>query len=248
MFTSGTAPPSGVKLSWAAFTAPVDVPVVERGEEPGGGGAEAHLLALHVRRAAQRLDARVAVELEARREADGGDPEHEHRREDRPALAPVADEAAEREGERERDREQRPDLDQVRERGRVLERVRRVRVRDPAAVRPELLDRLLARDRRRGRSTAPRPRPSCASARPRRLWTTPWLASTSAIDERERQQHARRRSASGRPRSCRSCPSGGATIPRMSATATAMPTAAETKFCTASPAIWVRWLIVDSPP
>ena len=31
------------------------------------------------------------------------------------------------------------------------------------------------------------------------------------------------------------------------ATATAMPTAAETKFCTASPAIWTRWPIVDSP-
>ena len=35
--------------------------------------------------------------------------------------------------------------------------------------------------------------------------------------------------------------------PRISATATAMPTAADTKFCTARPAIWVRWLIVDSP-
>ena len=35
--------------------------------------------------------------------------------------------------------------------------------------------------------------------------------------------------------------------PRTSATATAMPTAAETKFCTVSPAIWVRWLMVDSP-
>ncbi len=35
--------------------------------------------------------------------------------------------------------------------------------------------------------------------------------------------------------------------PRINATATAMPTAAETKFCTARPAICVRWLIVDSP-
>ena len=34
----------------------------------------------------------------------------------------------------------------------------------------------------------------------------------------------------------------------MSAAITAMPAAAETKFCTASPIIWVRWLIVDSPP
>ena len=36
--------------------------------------------------------------------------------------------------------------------------------------------------------------------------------------------------------------------PRIRATTTAMPTAAETKFWTVSPAIWVRWAMVDSPP
>ena len=36
-------------------------------------------------------------------------------------------------------------------------------------------------------------------------------------------------------------------IPRITATAIAIPTAADTKFCTARPAIWVRWVIVDSP-
>ncbi|SLH43401.1 Uncharacterised protein [Mycobacteroides abscessus subsp. abscessus] len=36
------------------------------------------------------------------------------------------------------------------------------------------------------------------------------------------------------------------TRPRISATATAIPTAAETKFCTASPADWVSGLIVVS--
>jgi hypothetical protein len=35
--------------------------------------------------------------------------------------------------------------------------------------------------------------------------------------------------------------------PRINATATAMPTPAETKFCTARPAICTRWPIVDSP-
>ena len=34
----------------------------------------------------------------------------------------------------------------------------------------------------------------------------------------------------------------------MSAAMVAMPAAADTKFCTASPTIWVRWLIVASPP
>ena len=37
-------------------------------------------------------------------------------------------------------------------------------------------------------------------------------------------------------------------MPRMMATTTAMPAAADTKFCTVSPTIWLRWLIVDSPP
>src|ERR1700751_445322 len=35
--------------------------------------------------------------------------------------------------------------------------------------------------------------------------------------------------------------------PRNSATIAAMPTAADTKFCTASPAIWLGYDIVDSP-
>ena len=116
------------------MTAPVDVPVVEAANDSGGGGAEAHLLALHVGLA--RVDARVAVELEAGRKAYGRTPEDEHGREDRPPLAPVPDEPPERERQRERDREQRPVLDEVRERRGVLERMRGVRVRDPAAVRP----------------------------------------------------------------------------------------------------------------
>ena len=37
MFTSGTAPPPGVKLSWAAMTAPVDVPVVEAAKRADAG-------------------------------------------------------------------------------------------------------------------------------------------------------------------------------------------------------------------
>jgi hypothetical protein len=34
MFASGTAPPSGVKLSWDAMTAPADVPVVDAAKSP----------------------------------------------------------------------------------------------------------------------------------------------------------------------------------------------------------------------
>ena len=86
-----------------------------------------------------------------------------------------------------------------------------------------------------------------AWVKPWRFCTTPWLASTIAITI-----------ASGsstrivpRVRSTQKLPivaERRRTKPRISATATARPTAAETKFCTARPAIWVRWLIVSSPP
>ena len=38
MLTSGTAPPPGVKLSWAAMTAPVEVPVVVAANRPEAPG------------------------------------------------------------------------------------------------------------------------------------------------------------------------------------------------------------------
>jgi len=37
------------------------------------------------------------------------------------------------------------------------------------------------------------------------------------------------------------------TMPRTRATAMAMPTAADTKFCTVKPSSWVRWLMACSP-
>jgi hypothetical protein len=86
-----------------------------------------------------------------------------------------------------------------------------------------------------------------ASALPRSDWTTPWLTRMSAKTVESGSSTrvvVRVRSAqkfpivAERPR----------TSPRTRATATAMPTAAETKFCTVSPAISVRWLMVDSPP
>ena len=53
-----------------------------------------------------------------------------------------------------------------------------------------------------------------------------------------------------RVRSTQKLPSRSVVVrakPRTSAIATAMPTAADRKFCTASPAICTRWPIVDSP-
>ena len=48
MFTRGAVPPSGVKLSWAAMTAPVEVPVVDAANSRRRGRPEPDLLALHV--------------------------------------------------------------------------------------------------------------------------------------------------------------------------------------------------------
>ena len=61
MWTSGTAPPIGVKLSCAELTEPVEVSVVNAANSPSGGCPEAHLLALHVAAdGAERLDLGVA--------------------------------------------------------------------------------------------------------------------------------------------------------------------------------------------
>ena len=73
--------------------------------------------------------------------------DHEHRGEHRPALPRVADHAAERVAERRRDQQDREHLEEIRQRRRVLERMRGVHVEEAAAVRAELLDRDLARGR-----------------------------------------------------------------------------------------------------
>ena len=81
------------------------------------------------------------------RTARAADEDDDHRREHRPALAGVADHLAEGVAERRRDHEDRQHLEEVRERRRVLERVRRVDVEEAAAVRAELLDGDLRRRR-----------------------------------------------------------------------------------------------------
>ena len=79
--------------------------------------------------------------------------------------------------------------------------------------------------------------------------TTPWEASTSAPTIEigsSTYSSARVRSCQKLPRP--SAPARRAAMPRISAIATTMPTAAETKFCTARPAIWLKNESVVSPP
>ncbi len=79
-----------------------------------------------------------------------------------------------------------------------------------------------------------------------KFWTAPWLTSTrvSTIANGTRMRVV------VRTRSTQKLPSVWVrrrTSPRMSATATATPHAADTKLCRARAAIWVRCDIVDSP-
>ena len=116
----------------------------------------------------------------------------------------------------------------------VLERVRGVRVVEAAAVRAELLDDLLRGDgaagdglrlaRQRGDLGAGGEVLDRAQSRPGRA------SPTTAIGSRMRRQP--------RTRSTQKLPSRSVrdrVKPRIRATATAIPTAAETKFCTARP-------------
>ena len=150
-----------------------------------------------------------------------------HHREDRVALALVADHHAEGARQRERDHQQQEDLEQVGQRVRVLERVGGVGVVEAAAVGAELLDRLLAGDRAAGDGLRRRRRASVTSWVPARFCTTP--------RRRSGRPPRRPRAAAGsgrtpRARSTQKLPSRSVrdrAKPRISATATAMPTAAD---------------------
>ena len=89
----------------------------------------------------------VAVRFGPIGDGDAGDEQHAHDGEDRPALALVADHAAEHIGERGADREDRDHLQEVRQRRRVLERMRGIGVEEAAAIGAEHLDRDLRGDR-----------------------------------------------------------------------------------------------------
>ena len=61
-------------------------------------------------------------------------------------MPTIPDESSERSGEADRNQQDRQDLDDIAQRGGVLERVRRVGSQDPATVGAEFLDRFLGRD------------------------------------------------------------------------------------------------------
>ncbi len=79
-----------------------------------------------------------------------------------------------------------------------------------------------------------------------KFWITPWLMNTTA----NTKQIGSRMRVVERIMSTQKLPSVRCRrrmMARVNATATAMPTAAETYWCSTKASIWLRWLIVDSP-
>jgi hypothetical protein len=129
---------------------------------------------------------------------------------------------------------------------RVLIRVRRIRVEEAAAVGAEHLDGHLRGHRAHGQRLRGR---GCAAPGVHRervhvaakFCTTPWLTRNSANTSDSGSSIHSRDARSGPPRSCRSRRwIEWRQSPRTSANTTAMPVAADRKFCTPSASICVR--------
>ena len=86
MFTSGTAPPSGVKLSCALLTAPVDVPVVEAAKIPTRGAPKrASLPSMFAPETPSASTRGLPCDSKVPASAAPPDPEDRHRGEARPS-------------------------------------------------------------------------------------------------------------------------------------------------------------------
>ena len=97
-----------------------------------------------------RGELRIAVLLSPDCGRGAGQKQNRHHGEQRPSLAAIADHLAEGVRQGRADREDREHLEQIRQRRRILVRMRRVGVDETAAVGAELLDDFLRRDRSLG--------------------------------------------------------------------------------------------------
>ena len=201
-----------MKLSWKAFTAPQEAAVVTTAQRTEAAMPYAGLLALEVPAGLRLGDClvdselcnqRVANLLIRQRDSQADDEQDRHRPKERPTLAGIANHAPKRVREPGGDGEDCDEPDEVGEWVRVLERMGRVRIEEPAAVRAKLLDDLLARDGAQGDGLASAFKRSCV-----RVGAQGLRHSLPDLDQREDQadgQAARRGSpARGRPRSSRS--------------------------------------------
>ena len=129
--TIGTMPPSGVKESCIALTAPHEAAVVMAANRPEASMPKRTSLpsmlppaciALAAWSTPSGAEQRIAGLLGRDDHDHGHDEHHRHGRQHGPALAHVADHAAEGEAQRGRDQEDRQHLDEVGQRRRVLVR------------------------------------------------------------------------------------------------------------------------------
>ena len=89
------------------------------------------------------MQQRVGLRLRPVARRHAGEPQHRHRRKHGPSMPRRAHHLAQRHAQPGRNQEDRNHLQQIAQRRRVLERMRRVRIEEPAAVGPQHLDRLL---------------------------------------------------------------------------------------------------------
>ena len=172
---------------------------------------------------------------------ESGGEEDKHGGEDGPSVARRAGHAAQRVGEPGGNDEDGEDLEEVGERRGVLEGMGAVGVEESAAVGAQHLDGFLRGDRALAdglglRRLLERMRDGVLAEVLRNALGD----QQQRIDERAGQQDVEQRCGSYRPRSCRWCAEVVRLMPRMSATATTMPTAADQKLWVARPAISVR--------
>ncbi len=248
MLNSGTMPPSAVKLSCIALTAPQLASVVTVANSAEAATPKRTSLPSMLppgMPSAWRLGLPAA--LRPIGEAGAGEEQHEHRGEDRPALPPVADRAAEHVRQPCAEREDRQHLDEVGPRARVLERVRRVGVEEAAAVGAEHLDRFLAARPGPRTSVCFAPSSVVATTDPAKVCGTPPRDQHERVDDRHRQQEIERDPRQVGPEVAERQSLRARAKPRITAKATAIPVAADRKLWTVSATIWLKLLIVLSP-
>ena len=179
-----------------------------------------------------------AVRLGDVGDADRAEEHHHHRPVDREPLAAVAGHAAVGEDERRRDHEHEQHLEEVGELSRVLERVRGVRVEEPAAVGAEQLDRLLRGDRPHpDRLRQPGDRVDGEVVGEVR--DHPLGDEHERRDHRQRREHVEDRAHEVLPEIAEAL-AAAPDDPADSATATTIPIPADSQFWTVSPSIWLR--------
>ena len=195
------------------FTEPFDVPVVDAHHAAEAVGPNRTSLpsalppgefAVTVCVTPRSSSFGIPVDLGGDRDCGERQPDDGHDRDHRVALALVLDHPPERERQRERDEQDGVELEEVADARRVRERVRGVDVEEVAAVRAQLLDRLLARVRAaRDLLRGAGDRVHVGEAV--RVLDDPGRRSARSRTRRRAAGGCGRSCARGRPRSCRSC-------------------------------------------